>query len=331
MAKIKYYYDTETCRYERIKTTKTDVALNLLGFLVVALILAFGISIVYTAYFPSHQELELRAQNEELLYQYELLNSEMKEANQMLAALQERDDKLYRAIFEADPIPMEMRRGGTGGTKAYKELFTKKTKYRGLMTQTHKRLDNLKKQMYIQTKSYDELVELVKNKEKMMASIPAIQPISKKDMTYFASGFGMRMHPIYKVKKMHTGCDLTAPRGTPIYATGDGVVERAGWGGGYGRVVDIDHGYGYKTRYAHLNKLACRKGQKIKRGQLIGYVGSTGLSQAPHLHYEVHHKNRPVNPINYFFNDLSPEEYDQMLELASQNRQPLGSGNAEVK
>lgn len=330
MAKIKYYYDTETCRYERIKTTKTDVALNLLGFLVVALILAFGISIVYTAYFPSHKELELTAQNQELLYQYELLDKEMNEVSQMLTALQERDDKLYRAIFEADPIPMEMRRGGTGGTKAYKELFTKKTKYGDLMVSTHRRVDNLKKQMYIQTKSYDELVDLVKNKEQMMASIPAIQPVAKKDMTRFASGYGMRVHPIYKVPKMHTGCDLTAPRGTPVYATGDGVVERSGWGSGYGKVVDIDHGYGYKTRYAHLSKLNCRKGQKIKRGQLIGFVGSTGLSQAPHLHYEVHHKGRPVNPINYFFNDLTPEEYDQMLQLASQNRQPLGSGNATM-
>ncbi|MGF1532272.1 MAG: peptidoglycan DD-metalloendopeptidase family protein [Bernardetiaceae bacterium] len=330
MAKIKYYYDTETCRYERIKTTKTDVALNLLGFLVVSLVLAFGLSLFYSAYFPSHKEIELQASNEKLLYQYQLLNKEIEEAGQMLTALQERDDKLYRVIFEADPIPMEMRRGGTGGSKAYKDIFAKDEKYQELIVSTQQRVDNLRKQMYIQTKSYDEIVNLVQNKAEMMASIPAIQPIAKKDMTHFASGFGMRMHPIYKVPKMHTGCDLTAPRGTSIYATGNGTVIRAGWEGGYGKVVDVDHGYGYITRYAHMSAIKCKKGQKVKRGQLLGLVGSTGLSQAPHLHYEVHYKGRPVNPINYFFNDLSPEEYDQMLQLAAQNRQPLGSGNASM-
>ncbi len=326
MARIKYYYDTETCRYERVKTTKIDVALNLLGFLVVSLILGFGFLVFYFAYFPSPQEVELRAQNAELLTQYKLIEKEVDKASEMLASLQERDDKIYRAIFEAEPIPMEMRRGGRGGVESYDEL--RDSKFANLLIDAHQRVDRLKKQMYIQTKSYDEVVSLVKRKEEMMASIPAIQPLSNGDLTRFASGFGMRTHPILKVRRMHAGCDLTAPRGTPIYATGDGVVKRAGWSGGYGKVVDIDHGFSYESRYAHMSKMVVRKGQKVKRGQLIGHVGSTGLSQAPHLHYEVHHKGKPVNPINYFFNDLTAEEYDQMLKMAAQNRQPLGGANA---
>ncbi|MCC5944053.1 MAG: peptidoglycan DD-metalloendopeptidase family protein [Bernardetiaceae bacterium] len=329
MAKIKYYYDTKTCRYERVKISRTDKILNLLGLFFIAGILAGAFAFAYLTYFPSKKELGLEQEKQELLLKYKVLNQEISEASSMLEALQERDNKLYRAIFEAEPIPMEMRKGGTGGATRYKDIVSEHLQQSELVINTLYKVDNLKKQMYIQTKSYDELIDLAKSKSKMMASIPAIQPIAKKDLTSFASGFGYRMHPIYKVRKMHTGCDLAAPRGTPIYASGDGKVIKADWSSGYGKTVEIDHGYGYMTRYAHMSNIKVRPGQKIKRGEMIGNVGSTGLSVSPHLHYEVHYNGKPVNPVNYFFNDLTPAEFDEMLEAASRDGQSLGGGSCE--
>ena len=181
--------------------------------------------------------------------------------------------------------------------------------------------------MYIQSTSYDEIVKLANNKEKMFAAIPAIQPVSNKQLIRLASGFGYRIHPVYKVKKFHSGIDFSAPIGTPIYATADGKVSKAKRSGGYGKLVEIDHGFGYKTRYAHMHDFEVRKGQNVKRGQIIGYVGNTGLSTAPHLHYEIVLNNKKINPVNYFFNDLDPDEYEKVLELASIENQSLGGGH----
>lgn len=327
MARIKYYYDTETCRYERVKTTKSDVIFNILGFLAVSALFAVGLTMLYVYLFPSEKERLLAQENRELLLKYQLLDQELKSASVMMQELQERDNKLYRAIFEADPIPMEMRKGGTGGAKRYQELLSEGLFNQNLIIGTAQKIDQLKRQMYIQTKSYDELVTLAQNKAQMLAAIPAIQPVQKKHLTSFASGFGMRTHPIYKVKKMHTGCDLAAPTGTPVYATGDGVVISAGWHSGYGQSIEIDHGYGYVTRYAHLSKIDVKRGAKIKRGHLIGKVGSTGLSVSPHLHYEVLHNGKFVNPVNYFFNDLTPQEFNELLEISSREGQSLGGGH----
>lgn len=324
MAKIKYYYDTETCRYERVKVTKTDRVFNISGLLVISLVLGIGMAAVYSYVFPSAKEQKLQVQNKELKLQYDLLNSEVSEAGKMLESLQERDDKLYRAILEAEPIPTEIRKGGTGGSEKYRDLLDENLHNEDLILNTLSKVDQVKKQMYIQTKSYDELSSLVKEKENMLASIPAIKPLKKGERIHFASGFGMRIHPIYKIRKMHTGCDFSAPKGTPVHASGDGVVLRAEWSGGYGRMVEIDHGYGYVTRYAHLSAFKCRRGQKIKRGDLIGKVGNTGSSVSSHLHYEVLHKGKHINPINFFQNDLSPEEYEKMILLSSQDRQSLG-------
>ncbi len=324
MAKIKYYYDTETCQYEPVKVSRSEFLTNIAGFLIVATFAGFGVSTIYRNYFPSAKEANLMKENQELLLKYEFLNKELATTNQMLGVLQERDDNVYRVIFEADPIAPEIRRGGTGGTEKYRELLDEKLKREDLILSTLRKIDNIKKQMYIQTRSYDELMQLAEQKNTMLASMPAIMPLANKDLQTFASGFGYRIHPIYKVPKMHTGCDLTAAQGSPVYASGDGVVISSEWSGGYGNQVEIDHGFGYVTKYAHLSAFQCKKGQKIKRGELIGLVGTTGTSVAPHLHYEVIRNGEKVDPVHYFFNDLSPEQYEKMLEIAAQNKQSLG-------
>lgn len=327
MARIKYIYNTETCQYERVTISAWDVALNLLGFLTVSLIIAIGILLVFNRYFESPKELMLRKENEELKLHYDILNKEMTDAEKMLQNLRDRDDNVYRMIFEADPIPASVRTAGTGGSNKYKDLLDKDLIQEDLIVDDFERLDRLKRQMYVQTKSYDELIDLALHKEEMLASIPAIQPIPNKELTRLASGFGMRIHPIYKIKKMHTGLDFSAPRGTPIYATGGGTVKRAEISyrkTGYGNQVEIDHGFGYVTKYAHMQMLAVKQGQKVKRGDLIGYVGSTGGSTAPHCHYEIIKDGKKIDPIQYIIQDVTDEEYQKLLELAARENQSLG-------
>jgi murein DD-endopeptidase MepM/ murein hydrolase activator NlpD len=325
MARIKYYYDTETCKYERVKVGTWDIVLSLLGFLSVATIIAITIVLVYNTYFESPKEALQKKENEELRLYYDILNKEMDAAQQMMAALQKRDDNIYRVINEAEPIPRTIREGGIGGTERYKKLLDEGLEQEKLILSTLKKIESLKKQMYIQTKSYDEIVQLAKTKDQMYASIPAIQPVTNKELTRLASGFGRRIDPIYKVRRMHYGVDFSAPRGTPIYSTGDGVVKKVKTNyGGYGKEILVDHGYGYVTRYAHLSEFNVKKGQKIKRGECIGYIGSTGKSTAPHLHYEVIKDKRKVNPVHYFYNDLNEDEYQKILELSSIENQSLG-------
>lgn len=327
MARIKYYYDTETCKYERVKVTTWDVVLNLMGFLSVALILAIGIVLVYNTYFESPKEALLRKENEELLLHYEIIEKNINDVNQMIVALRERDDNIYRTIFEAEPIPSTIRQAGVGGAERYRALLEEGLEQEELIVQTSKKIDKLKKQMYIQTRSYDDITVLAMTKSDMLAAIPAIQPIHNKELTRLASGFGMRIHPIYKGRRMHWGIDFSAPRGTPIYATGDGSVTLAKTSylkTGYGNQVEIDHGYGYKTKYAHMQMLVVKKGQNIKRGDLIGYVGNTGGSTAPHVHYEIIKDNKKVDPIQYMIQDISDDEYQKLLELAARENQSLG-------
>lgn len=325
MARIKYYYDTETCKYERVKVTTWDIILNLLGFLSVAFIISIGIVIVYNNYFTSPKEALLIKENKELKLYYDILEKEMQEASKMLAYLQDRDDNVYRVIFEAEGIPASIRNAGIGGTNRYKSLLESGLEREELIVQNFKKLDKLKKQMYIQTKSYDEIIRMAKNKSAMLAAIPAIQPIANQQLKRLASGFGMRMHPILKVRKMHYGLDYSAPRGTPIYATGDGkVVKVSSSLGGYGNHVEIDHGYGFVTKYAHMQKFNVKQGQMVKRGECIGYVGNTGRSTAPHLHYEIIKDGEKINPIHYFFKNVSDSDYQKLLKLASIENQSLG-------
>ena len=324
MARIKYYYDTESCKYERIKVSKGDIFINFLGFLFLGVVIAVVLLFVYFSNFDSPKEAILQKENSELLLKYELLNKEISQVDQILIALEDRDDDIYRTIFEASPIPESVREAGVGGANKYQSMIEEGLEQEELVLSTFQRIDKLKKKMYIQSKSYDEILKMANDKALMLASIPAIQPISNKELKRLASGYGMRIHPIYKVRKMHTGIDFSAERGTPIYATGDGVVRKASYSlGGYGRQVEINHGYGYVTKYAHMSKTIVKEGQKVKRGEVIGYVGSTGTSVAPHLHYEVIKNSKKVNPVHYFFNDISAEQYEEILKLSSVENQSL--------
>ena len=326
MARIKYYYDTESCKYERVKVSTWDVILNLLGFLSLSLILGFVFFYVYTTNFKSPYETTLEKENEELIFYYELLQEEMNDVSKMLASLQDRDDNVYRAIYEAEPIPASIRNAGVGGSNRYKDLMDKGVEREEMLLEIYEKIDKLKKQMYIQTKSYDELMEMAKNKELFFAALPAIQPVSNEELKRLSSGFGMRIHPILKVRKMHPGVDFSAPKGTPVYATGDGEVRKVRSSfGGYGKQIEIDHGYGYVTKYAHLSAFNVKKGQKVKRGECIGYVGNSGRSTAPHLHYEVHKDRKKINPVHFFSRDLTTSEYEEILRLASIENQALGS------
>ncbi len=324
MARIKYYYDTETCKYERIKVSKWDIFLNALGIFTLSLILAVVIIFISSTYFESPQVSLLKKQNKELLMYYEDMEKELEQINKMLAVLQDRDDNIYRVIFEADPIPSTIRQAGVGGTDRYRALREEKLEREDLVINTLAKIDQLKKKIYIQTKSYDDILEMAKNKADMLASIPSIQPIANKNLTRLASGYGMRMHPILKFRRMHAGIDFSAPQGTPIFATGNGKVIKAKRYRTSGNMVVIDHGYGYKTKYMHMVRFAVKEGQKVKRGDVIGYVGNTGMSKAPHCHYEVWKDGRHVNPVYYFYNDVTDEEFDKLLELASRENESLG-------
>jgi hypothetical protein len=324
MARIKYYYDTETCKYERIRVSKWDILLNFLGIFTLALVLAVVIYFLTMTYFESPQVSLLKKEKNELMLYYEDMHENLDNMDKMMSSLQERDDNIYRVIFEADPIPSSVRQAGVGGTDRYRSLREETLVREDLIIETYEHIDKLKKQMYIQTKSYDDILVMAKNKSVMLASIPSIQPIINKDLKNFASGYGIRMHPILKVKRMHAGCDFSAPQGSPIYATGDGKIDEARLMGDAGNTVVIDHGFGYKTKYFHMSGFAVRKGDKIKRGDVIGFVGNTGLSAAPHCHYEVWKDGKHINPVNYFYNDVTDEEFDKLLELASRENQSLG-------
>ena len=325
MAKIKYYYDTETCKYERVRTKKSDVILNGLGIFSMTILMAIGLLFLYSSYFESPKELILRNEVAELEFYYDKLNKDVEVLSTILNNIEQRDDNIYRVVLGAQPIEKSIRNAGVGGADRYADIREKDIQHDALVIALHEKVDKLRRKLYIESKSQDEVVQLAENKEKLFAAIPAIQPISNKQLIALASGFGQRIHPVYKVKKMHSGIDFAAEIGTPIYATADGKVTKVDVKfSGYGKMIEIDHGFGYASRYAHMHEFNVRTGQNIKRGDLIGYVGNTGLSTAPHLHYEVLINGQQVDPVHYFFNDLSPSEYEKILELASTENQSLG-------
>jgi murein DD-endopeptidase MepM/ murein hydrolase activator NlpD len=287
--------------------------------------MAVGLLMLYSSYFESPKELILKNEVKELEFYYENLEKEIERMDQVLADMEHRDDNIYRAVLGAEPIEKSIREGGVGGSDRYEDIKNKDIIHEEFILKLHEGVDKLRRKVYIESKSQDDVVQLAEKKEKLFAAIPAIQPISNKELIALASGFGLRIHPVYKVKKMHTGIDFAAPIGTPIYATADGVVDQMDVSfSGYGKKVEIDHGFGYRTRYAHMHGFTVRNGQHIKRGELIGYVGNTGLSTAPHLHYEVFINGRQVNPVYYFFNDLNAADYEKVIELASIENQSLG-------
>jgi len=320
MSKVKFQFDKRTLTYRKVEIGLKTRLLRVLGVLASASVFAVIVIVLFSTFFDSPKEKQLRREIAQLELQYKLLNGRMLRVDQVLAELQEKDDNIYRVIFEAEPIPLSIRDAGFGGVNRYQDLEMLDNS--DLVIETTKRLDKLTKKLVVQSRSFDEVVQLAKNKEAMLRSIPAIQPVSNDKLTRIASGFNYRIHPIYKIRHFHTGIDFTAPKGTEIYATGDGtvkVVDRLSRG--YGNHVVINHGYGYETLYAHMSRFNVKPGQKVKRGDVIGFVGSTGTSTAPHCHYEVIKNGEKINPINFFFNDLSAEEYDKVLEISNQANQ----------
>ncbi len=322
MVKAKYRFNPETLQYDRIEHSFKQKLIRFFVYFFASIFLAVLYLGVLAYFFDSPKEKKLKRELSEMRSQYELLNKRLDQLSAVLQDLQQRDDNLYRTIFEADPIPSTIRKGGFGGVNKYSELEGYANS--DIIINTARKLDILTRQAYIQSKSYDELIKLATNKEKMLKCIPAIQPISNKDLRRVASMWGWRIHPIYKIRKFHYGIDFTAPKGTPVYATGDGVVKRIKRSRrGYGNEIIIDHGFGYETVYAHLSGFNVKKGQKVKRGDIIGFVGNSGLSTGPHLHYGVMLHGKYVNPINYFYNDLTAEEYEKMIEMANNSGQSL--------
>lgn len=324
MKKLKYYYDPQTLSFNKVVKRKRTWLARVLLFLLSSAI--FGSLVIFilfnTRFFFTPREIVQQREIRQYEVHLGLLNKKMEQMEQVLQNIEERDNNLYRLYFEAPPIPVEQRRSGFGGSNRYKDL--EKFDNLSLLIDATKRLEILQKQLVIQSQSLDEITKLARDKEKLMSSIPTIQPIRNEDLTHMASGYGWRSDPFTKIRKFHHGMDFVAPRGTPIYATGDGVVTRAdNKSSGYGEHIRINHGYGYETLYAHLSRYNVRPGQKVKRGDLIGYVGSTGRSQAPHLHYEVHKDGETVNPINFYYGSLTSEEYDKLTKRAEQENQSL--------
>jgi murein DD-endopeptidase MepM/ murein hydrolase activator NlpD len=324
--KIKYYYDTESCKYVRVRKKPIDVLLNVVGVISLTLIMAGGLLWLSSNYFESPKELILKNEVKELEFYYQDLRQKVDNLDKILGDMEYRDDNIYRVVLGSEPIDKSIREAGVGGAMRYSDIRDKDIGHEELIIQLNEAVDKLRRKVYIESKSQDELIALADHKEKLFAAIPAIQPVPKKQTVVLASGYGIRIHPIYKVRKMHFGIDFAAPIGTPIYATADGTIEdvQTNLVAGYGNKIDIDHGFGYRTRYAHMHMFVVREGQKVKRGDLIGYVGNTGISTAPHVHYEVFINGVQVNPVHYFFNDLNPAEYAKIIELASIENQSLG-------
>jgi murein DD-endopeptidase MepM/ murein hydrolase activator NlpD len=318
--KAAYKFDPHTLQFVEDQKTWKGHLLHYSKFFFMVILFAIIVMLIAYNTIDSPKEKSLKREIAEYRLRFELMNEKLDKIQGVLAEIQQHDDDVYRVIFEAEPVPTSIRQAGYGGVDRYAELQGLENS--DILTEVAKKIDNVTGQLVVQSKSLEEVYQMAKDKEKMLAHIPAIQPISNKELKRIASPFGYRIHPIYKTWKFHDGIDFTAPRGSKIYATGDGVVTRTKISRrGYGNEVIIDHGYSYKTRYAHLYKILVKKGQKVKRGQVIGLVGNTGLSTAPHLHYEVIKGDKKVNPMYYFFNDLTPEEFDHMLELSKMPNQ----------
>jgi murein DD-endopeptidase MepM/ murein hydrolase activator NlpD len=323
MSKVKYKFNKKSLTFDRVQTTFRKRLLYFFTHLSTGVVFAAVVLVLAFNFIDSPKEKAQKREIEQMKFQYRLLNDQLNRVSKVLTDLQDRDDNIYRVIFEAEPIPGSIREAGIGGVDRYERL--KGYKNSDLIIETEKKMDRILGKLYVQSKSFDEVFDLAKNKERMLVSIPAIQPVNNKDLRRIGSYFGTRMDPFYKVRKFHEGMDFSASIGTEVYATGNGMIEMAGRdnGGGYGNEIIIDHGYTYKTVYAHLSRIFVKPGQKILRGQIIGYIGNTGKSTSPHLHYEVRKNGVPLNPIYFFFNDLTADQYQMMLDLSSRPSQTM--------
>lgn len=315
MKKIKYFYNTNTLRYEKLVTPLRVKLLRVFGFFSALLVSSALVIWLYTKFIPRPTDKESKIRLELMKDNYNLLNQKAKALQQQMAELEKRDNEVYRSIFEANPLPDSARAQLTEKKQELDKVSVISDDQLG--KEIANSLNNISARVAYQVNSYKEIEKLINNQENKLASIPAIQPVSNNDLTRIASGFGYRIHPIYGIPKMHNGLDFTATQGTPIYATGDGRVTTSGLGIGTGNHVIINHGYGYETVYMHMVRIKVREGKLVKRGEIIGWVGSTGASTGPHCHYEVHINRRPVDPVYFFYNDLNAEQYDRLLKLAA--------------
>jgi len=320
--KQKYIFNTQTLSYEKAVVTWGTRLFRLFGFLCASIVFSLGFSSLAYMFIDSPKEKILKNELSAMKDRYAILNSETQRMSEVLDELHYRDGNVYRVLFESDPIPDEVWQAGAGGVNKYRSL--EKYDNGELMKNISVRMDKLRRQMAIQSKSYDQIAELIQSREQMLSSMPSIQPITNKELTRLASGYGMRTDPVYKVPKFHEGMDFTAPIGSEVYVTGDGTIETVEYSySGYGNQIVVNHGYGYRTRYAHLSKFKVKRGQKVKRGDVIGLVGSTGKSTGPHLHYEVIKGSSAVNPVYYYFNDLKDDMFAKMLEMSANQGQTL--------
>lgn len=322
MARTKYIFNETTQTYEPLKRSASQHFFRIFLFLISSIAVATLIFVFSFTLFESPKEKIMERELAQYSLQYKIMNDRLDKLQSMLDRLAMKDDNIYRVIFEAEPIPKSVRQAGYGGANRYDKLEGYENSK--LLIQTAEKLDKIASEIYVQSKSFEEVYKLAKEKEKMLRSIPAIQPVKITDLKRISSYFGYRIDPIYKVKKFHSGVDFSSTKGAPVFATGDGVIIKIRHSRrGYGNSIEIDHGYGYKTFYAHLSKILVKRGQKVKRGETIGLVGNTGKSTAPHLHYEIIKNNRKVNPIYYFYNDLSSKQFDEMLQLSKIPNQSL--------
>jgi murein DD-endopeptidase MepM/ murein hydrolase activator NlpD len=320
MKKVKYFYNTNTLRYEKLVTPLRVKLLRVFSFIAAVAVTGFLFMQIAYRYFPSTNEKKLLQENERIQDKFDLVQQEIQQMSKQLREIEKRDNEVYRSIFEASPIP----------DSARAKMMEKQQEERLIATLTDKELNtsiinqikNLRNRLFAQSASFNSVENMVKNKEALLAATPAIQPVSNKDLNRLASGFGYRIDPVYKTTKFHAGLDFAAPQGSPVYATADGVVQLSGnTGNGYGNHVVINHGFSYETLYGHLVRVKVRSGQRVRRGEVIGWVGSTGKSTGPHLHYEVHKNGRDINPIYFFYNDLTPEQFDRLLKIAATGNQ----------
>jgi murein DD-endopeptidase MepM/ murein hydrolase activator NlpD len=322
MGKAKYHFNPVTITFEIVRYPFRKKIRKFLLYIMAAALYAVAVLFVAYSFHDSPKERYLKRELSHMEFQYRVLNDRLDQVSEVVEELQYRDDNIYRVIFEAEPVPTGMRKAGYGGVDRYAKLDG--YLYSKLLINTTEKLDQITSQLVVQSKSFDDVFEMAKNKAEFLASIPAIQPVSNKDLLRLSSYYGRRMDPFYKVMKFHEGVDFSAPVGTEIYATGDGVVlsvEKSK--SQYGNSLLLDHGFSYQTFYAHCADILVKKGQKVKRGQVIATVGNTGKSTGPHLHYEVRKNGRPINPINFFFNDITPEDYELMIELSARPSQSM--------
>jgi murein DD-endopeptidase MepM/ murein hydrolase activator NlpD len=318
----KYIFNPMTLSYEKFRLGWKQRLVTFVYFLATTGVFATAFVFIWYNFFGSPRERVQKRELEYMKLQYEMMTDRLNGLEKLLSDMQDRDDNIYRVIFEANPIPSSVRKAGYGGADRYEKMDGYANS--DIIIETAKRLDRIASQLYVQSKSYDEVFDLAKNKSEMLSSIPAIQPVKIKDMRRISSYFGVRLDPYYKVKKFHEGVDFSVPSGTSVFAAGNGKVIEAdvsAWG--YGKRLTIDHGFGYRTTYSHLSQFKVKVGDIVKRGQLVAASGNSGKSTAPHVHFEVHKNGAPVNPIHFFFNDLSPEEYEQIIKLSSEPSQTM--------